>query len=384
MARIILNETSYFGYGCRENLAPELKRRGLERVLVVTDAPLVKFGVAKKVTDCLDKAGIAYEVFSDVKANPTVTNVKACLKAFKGMKAQALVAVGGGSVMDTAKGAGIVAANPTFKDVVSLEGCANTTKPSKPIFALPTTAGTASEVTINYVIIDEDKKKKMVCVDPHDIPVCAIIDAELMASMPASLKAATGMDALTHAIEGYITKGSWPMTNMFELEAIRMISKWLPLAVEQPGNREALEGMALAQYVAGMGFSNAGLGIVHSLAHPLGAVYNIPHGVANALLLPTIMEYNKPAALPKFADIAVAMGVKGVEKMSPEAAADAAVSAVRALALRVKIPQKLSALGVKESDFEKLATDALHDVCTAGNPRATSIPEIIALYKKVF
>ena len=382
--RIILNETSHFGAGCRKELATELKARGLAKPLVVTDAPLLACGTAKKVTDILDAADIPYAIYSDIKANPTMANVNGCLDAYRTERADCFVAIGGGSVMDTAKAAAIIAANPDFADIVSLEGVAPTRHKAKPIFALPTTAGTGAEVTINYVITDEHRAKKMVCVDPHDIPVCAIVDAELMASMPAKLKAATGMDALTHAIEGYITKAAWTMTDMFELRAIELIARFLPRAVADGNDTEAVEGMALAQYIAAMGFSNVGLGIVHSMAHPLGAVYDIPHGVANALLLPTVMEFNKPAARAKYADIAKAMGVEGVASMPPDQAADAAVEAVRKLAIAVGIPQKLSGLGVPEGGLEKLSADALADVCTGGNPREVSQAEILALYRKVY
>ena len=381
--RIILNETSYFGAGARRMLADEFRGRGYVRAFVVTDKDLIRFGVAGKVTGVLDEAGIAYEIFSDLKPNPTVKNVQAGVEAFCRSGADAIVAIGGGSAMDTAKAVGIIAANPAFGDVVSLEGTAPTANRSVPVFALPTTAGTAAEVTINYVITDEANTKKMVCVDPKDIPAVAIIDAELMAAMPRGLTAATGMDALTHAIEGYITKGAWTLTDMFELKAVELIARWLPAAVENGADTEAREGMAVAQYIAGMGFSNVGLGLVHGMAHPLGAFYDIPHGVANALLLPYVMQYNMESSLVKFGDVARAMGVD-TAGMDTRQAAQAAVDAVRALAVRVGIPQRLSSLGVREEELPRLAASALADVCTPGNPRDTSAEEILALYREAF
>lgn len=381
--RIILNETSYFGAGARRMLADEFRERGYVRAFVVTDKDLIRFGVAGKVTGVLDEAGIAYEIFSDLKPNPTVKNVQAGVEAFRRSGADAIVAIGGGSAMDTAKAVGIIVANPAFGDVVSLEGMAPTANRSVPVFALPTTAGTAAEVTINYVITDEANTKKMVCVDPKDIPAVAIIDAELMAAMPRGLTAATGMDALTHAIEGYITKGAWTLTDMFELKAVELIARWLPAAVENGADTEAREGMAVAQYIAGMGFSNVGLGLVHGMAHPLGAFYDIPHGVANALLLPYVMQYNMESSLVKFSDVARAMGVD-TAGMDTRQAAQAAVDAVRALAVRVDIPQRLSSLGVREEDLPRLAASALADVCTPGNPRDTSAEEILALYREAF
>lgn len=381
--RIILNETSYFGAGARRMLADEFRGRGYVRAFVVTDKDLIRFGVAGKVTGVLDEAGIAYEIFSDLKPNPTVKNVQAGVEAFRRSGADAIVAIGGGSAMDTAKAVGIIAANPAFGDVVSLEGTAPTANRSVPVFALPTTAGTAAEVTINYVITDEANTKKMVCVDPKDIPAVAIIDAELMAAMPRGLTAATGMDALTHAIEGYITKGAWTLTDMFELKAVELIARWLPAAVENGADTEAREGMAVAQYIAGMGFSNVGLGLVHGMAHPLGAFYDIPHGVANALLLPYVMQYNMESSLVKFGDVARAMGVD-TAGMDTRQAAQAAVDAVRALAVRVGIPHRLSSLGVLEEDLPRLAASALADVCTPGNPRDTSAEEILALYREAF
>lgn len=381
--RIILNETSYFGAGARRMLADEFRGRGYVRAFVVTDKDLIRFGVAGKVTGVLDEAGIAYEIFSDLKPNPTVKNVQAGVEAFRRSGADAIVAIGGGSAMDTAKAVGIIAANPAFGDVVSLEGTAPTANRSVPVFALPTTAGTAAEVTINYVITDEANTKKMVCVDPKDIPAVAIIDAELMAAMPRGLTAATGMDALTHAIEGYITKGAWTLTDMFELKAVELIARWLPAAVENGADTEAREGMAVAQYIAGMGFSNVGLGLVHGMAHPLGAFYDIPHGVANALLLPYVMQYNMESSLVKFGDVARAMGVD-TAGMDTRQAAQAAVDAVRALAVRIGIPQRLSSLGVREEELPRLAASALADVCTPGNPRDTSAEEILALYREAF
>lgn len=380
--RFILNEVSYFGPGAREVLPEVIERLGGKKALVVTDKGLIKFGVAKLVTDVLDKAGIAYTIFSEVKPNPTVTNVKDGIAAFEAAEADFIIAIGGGSSMDTAKAVGIVVKNPEFSDIVSLEGCAPTKNKSVPIIAMPTTAGTAAETTINYVIIDEDKQKKMVCVDPNDIPAVAIIDAELMYSLPRGLTAATGMDALTHAIEGYITKAAWEMSDMFEIEAVRMIARYLPIAVEEPSNPVGRNGMAVAQYIAGMAFSNVGLGLVHGMAHPMGSLFDIPHGVANALLLPTIMEFNMPKCLDKYPQIAEAMGgdIKG---MTREEASQAAVDSVRALAVKVGIPQHLSELGISEKDIPALAEQALADVCTPGNPREVTLDEIKALYKSV-
>lgn len=380
--RFILNEVSYFGPGARKELPEVVKRLGKSKALIVTDAGLVKFGVAKMVTDVLDEAAIPYEIFSDVKPNPTVTNVKNGIEAYKKSGADFIIAIGGGSSIDTAKAVGIVINNPEFSDIVSLEGCAPTKNKSVPIVALPTTAGTAAETTINYVIIDEVNQKKMVCVDPNDIPAVAIVDAELMYSLPASLTAATGMDALTHAIEGYITKGAWALSDMFEIEAIRMISRNLPTAVAEPSNAVARDAMAVAQYVAGMAFSNVGLGLVHGMAHPLGSLFDIPHGVANALLLPTIMEWNMPACLDKYPAIAEAMGVD-ISGMTREEAAQAACDAVKALSIKVGIPQHLSEIGIKESDIDTLSEQAIADVCTPGNPRDVAIEDIKALYAKV-
>ena len=380
--RFILNEVSYFGPGARKMLPEAIERLGKKKALVVTDPGLVKFGVAGMVTDVLDKAGISYEVFSDVKPNPTVTNVTNGIEAFRKAGADMIVAIGGGSSIDTAKGIGIVISNPDFADIVSLEGCAPTKNKSVPIIALPTTAGTAAETTINYVIIDEEKQKKMVCVDPNDIPAVAIIEAELMYSLPKSLTAATGMDALTHAIEGYITKGAWEMSDMFEIEAVRMIARYLPVAVEEPDNADARNGMAVAQYIAGMAFSNVGLGLVHGMAHPLGSLFDVPHGVANALLLPTIMRFNKEECLDKYPAIARAMGVD-TDGMTAEQASDAACEAVQALALKVGIPQHMAELGITENDIPRLAEQALADVCTPGNPRDVTLDQIVELYRSV-
>lgn len=380
--RFVLNEVSYFGPDAREVLPKEVKRLGLHKAFVATDKDLIKFGVADKVLNVLKEAGIPYEIFSDIKPNPTVANVKAGVKAFAESGADFILAIGGGSSIDTSKAIGIITNNPEFSDVVSLEGVADTKKKSVPIIALPTTAGTAAEVTINYVITDEKNEKKMVCVDPNDIPAIAIIDAELMYTLPKSLTAATGLDALTHAIEGLITKGAWEMSDMFEIKAIEMINRYLETAVNEPQNPEARNGMAVAQYIAGMAFSNVGLGVVHGMAHPLGAIFDIPHGVANALLLPTIMEFNAPAALDKYVTIAKAMNVYK-DGMSKEEAAQAAVDAVKSLAVRVGIPQHLSELGIKESDLPKLADSAIADVCTPGNPREVTRDIILDLYRKV-
>lgn len=381
--RIILNEMSYYGAGSRSVLADEIKKRGLKKVFIVTDKDLLKFGVVEKVTSVLDAAKIDYTIFSNVKQNPTVAQVKEGVVAFSLSGADAIVAIGGGSPIDTAKGIGIISNNPEFADVVSLEGVADTKNKSVPIIALPTTAGTAAEVTINYVITDEENVKKMVCVDPNVIPVLSIVDAELMLSLPPSLTAATGMDALTHAIEGYITKGAWEMSDMFELKAIEMIAKHLPVVVKNPSDVVARDGMAVAQYIAGMGFSNVGLGLVHGMAHPLGAYYDIPHGVANALLLPIVMEYNTESSIAKYVDIARAMGIK-VDHLSLEDAAQAAVDAVKNLAIEVGIPEKLELLNVKEEDLERLSQSAFEDVCTPGNPREVKLGDILELYKKAF
>ena len=381
--RFVLNEVSYFGPGAREVLPKEIARLGLHKAFVATDKDLIKFGVADKVLDVLRRADIPYEVFSEIKPNPTVSNVKAGVKAFADSGADFILAIGGGSSMDTAKAIGIITNNPEFADVVSLEGVADTHHKSVPVIALPTTAGTAAEVTINYVITDEKNEKKMVCVDPNDIPAIPIVDAELMYTLPRGLTAATGMDALTHAIEGLITKGAWEMSDMFEIKAIDMINRYLPTAVNEPSNAEARNGMAVAQYIAGMAFSNVGLGAVHGMAHPLGAIFDIPHGVANALLLPIVMEFNMPAAIEKYGEIAKAMGVYK-QGMTPDEAAQAAVDAVRELAVRVGIPQHLAELGIKEEDLPRLAEAAMADVCTPGNPRDVTYDDILALYKKAY
>ena len=384
MYRMILNETSYFGTGCRKNIAVEAARRGYKKAFFVTDKDLIRFHVADKVMEVLEQNDIPYEVYSDVKANPTIANVQNGVAAFKASGADFIVALGGGSAIDTAKGIGIVANNPEFADVKSLEGVADTHNKAVPTFALPTTAGTGAEVTINYVIIDEDAQKKMVCVDPNDIPAVAIVDPELMLSMPKGLTAATGMDALTHAIESFITPGAWVMSDMFEVKAIELIAQNLKAAVDNGNDLAAREAMSQAQYIAGMGFSNVGLGIVHSMAHPLGAHYDTPHGVANALLLPYVMEYNaeSPAA-PKYIKIAEAMGVD-TKGMTEAEGVQAAIEAVRKLSLSIGIPQKLHEIGVREEDLHQLAIDAFNDVCTGGNPRPTSVEDIEVLYHKAF
>lgn len=379
--RIILNETSYFGAGAIQSIVDEAKARAYKKALVVTDKSLVQFGVSAKVTNLLDKNGLAYELFDEIKPNPTIQNVQDGVAAFKKSGADYMIAIGGGSSMDTAKAVGIIINNPEHSDVRSLEGAVATKNKCVPIIAVPTTAGTAAEVTINYVITDVEKNRKFVCVDPHDIPIVAVIDADMMSSMPKGLTAATGMDALTHAIEGYITKGAWELTNMFELKAIEIISRSLRKAVEN--DPQGREDMALGQYIAGMGFSNVGLGIVHSMAHPLGAVYDTPHGVANAIILPTVMEYNAEATGEKYREIARAMGVANVDSMSQEEYRKAAVEAVRQLSKDVGIPAKVSDVGVKEEDLQFLAESALADACTPGNPKDTSVKDIIALYKSM-
>ena len=378
--RFILNETSYHGAGAINSIPDEIRARGFKKILVVTDPGLLKFGVTSKVTDILDREKISYSVFSSLQANPTITNVKDGVAAFKAFGADALIAVGGGSAMDTSKAIGIIINNPEFADVRSLEGVAPTKNKAVPIIAVPTTAGTAAEVTINYVITDEEKHRKMVCVDVHDIPVIAVIDPDMMSSMPPSLTAATGMDALTHAIEGYITKGAWELSDMFHLKAIEIISRTLRGAVAN--TPEGREGMALGQYVAGMGFSNVGLGIVHSMAHPLGALYNTPHGIANAIILPTVMEYNAPATGEKYRYIAAAMGVPGTENMTESEFRRAAIDAVKKLASDVNIPKDLKDI-VKEEDIPFLAQSAFDDACRPGNPRDTSVSEIAELYKSL-
>ena len=377
MARIVLNETSYHGAGCRNEIAAEWKKRGLKKAFVCSDPDLVKFGVTQKVLDVLQNANIPYTLFSEIKANPTIENVLSGVKAFKESDADGIIAIGGGSSMDTAKAVGIIIANPEYADVRSLEGAQDTKHPSVPIIAVPTTAGTAAEVTINYVITDVEKKRKFVCVDVHDIPVCAVVDPEMMASMPKGLTAATGMDALTHAIEGYITKAAWEMTDMFHLKAIEIISRSLRGAVQN--TKEGREGMALGQYIAGMGFSNVGLGIVHSMAHALGAVYDTPHGVANAILLPAVMEYNADATGEKYRDIARAMGVPGTEHMTQAEYRKAAVDAVRQLSKDVGIPQDLKAI-VRKEDVDFLAESAMKDACRPGNPKDPTKEDIVNLY----
>ena len=380
--RFILNEVSYFGPGARKELAGVVKRLGYTKALVVTDKGLMKFGVAKMVLDELDKASIPYEIYDDVKPNPTVTNVKNGIAACKKACADFIVAIGGGSSMDTAKGIGIVCNNPEFSDIVSLEGVADTKKKSLPIIALPTTAGTAAETTINYVIIDETKQKKMVCVDPNDIPAVAIVDAELMYSLPKSLTAATGMDAMTHAIEGLITKAAWEMSDMFELKAIEMIYRYLPVAVSEPKNPAGRDGMAVAQYIAGMAFSNVGLGVDHGMAHPMSALHDVPHGVACAMLLPVVMRFNAPAAKEKYVEIAKACGVYKLG-MTVDEAVNAACKAIEDLSKLVGIPQHLSELGITEADIPALADQAINDVCTPGNPRPVTKDDIVALYKQI-
>jgi lactaldehyde reductase len=378
--RFVLNETSYHGAGAIQAIAEEITGRGFQKAFVCSDPDLIQFGVTKKVTDVLDGAKIAYEIYSNIKPNPTIENVQTGVAAFKQSGADCIVAIGGGSSMDTAKAIGIVIKNPEFADIRSLEGVAPTKNKCVPIIAVPTTAGTAAEVTINYVITDVEKNRKMVCVDVHDIPVVAVVDPDMMSSMPKGLTAATGMDALTHAIEGYITKGAWEMSDMFHLKAIEMIAKNLRGAVDN--TPEGREGMALGQYVAGMGFSNVGLGIVHSMAHPLGALYDTPHGVANAIILPTVMEYNAPATGEKYRDIAKAMGVEGVDAMSLEDARKAAIDAVKQLSKDVGIPADLKEI-VKEEDIPFLAQSAFDDACRPGNPRDTSVEEITQLYKSL-
>ncbi|MBE6873664.1 lactaldehyde reductase [Ruminococcus sp.] len=379
--RMVLNETSYFGAGAIKEIVGELDKRGFKKTLVVTDPDLVKFGVTKKVTDLLDAAGKAYEVYSEVKANPTIANVNKGVATFKAAGADSIVAVGGGSAMDTAKAIGIISANPDFADVVSLEGVADTKNPSVPIIAVPTTAGTAAEVTINYVITDEEKKRKFVCVDPHDIPVVAVVDSDMMSSMPKGLTASTGMDALTHAIEGYTTLAAWELTDALHLKAIEIIGRSLRAACDN--DPKGREDMALGQYVAGMGFSNVGLGVVHGMAHPLGAFYDTPHGIANAVLLPYVMEYNAECTGDKFKHIAEAMGVD-TAGMSQEEYRAAAVNAVKQLSKDVGIPEKLHEIGVKEEDLPALAEAAMADVCTGGNPRPCTVESILEIYKKAF
>lgn len=379
--RIVLNETSYFGWGSRSVLPEEIRRRKYKKALLVTDNTLLNIGITSKVSDLLEKEEMEYILFSDVKPNPTITNVKKGLRLCKKYHCDYIVAVGGGSVIDTAKAIGIVMTNPEFKDVKSLVGVADTKNPSLPIIALPTTSGTAAEVTINYVITDEEAVVKLVCVDPNDIPVLAIVDSELMAGMPASTAAATGLDALTHAMEGYITKFHWEMTDMFELKAMKLIYENLERAVNKDPN--AIDQMALAQYIAGMGFSNVGLGIVHSMAHQLGAVYDTPHGVANALLLPYVLEWNGKVCPERYRDMGEAFGLD-MKNLSDEEAVTKVVDAVRSLALRLNIPQRIREIGGKEKDINLLAEKALADPCTGGNPRDVSLEDLKELFKKAF
>ena len=378
--RIVLNPISYHGRGAIAEIVPEVQSRGLKKAFVCSDPDLVKFGVTKKVTDILDAAGMAYEIYSEIKPNPTIENVQTGVAAYKASGADYMIAIGGGSSMDTAKAVGIIINNPEFADVRSLEGVAPTKNKTVFTIAVPTTAGTAAEVTINYVITDVEKKRKFVCVDVHDIPEVAVIDPDMMSTMPKGLTAATGMDALTHAIEGYITKAAWEIPDMFHLKAIEIIAKSLRGAVA--GTAEGRDGMALGQYIAGMGFSNVGLGIVHSMAHTLGAVYDTPHGVANAILLPTIMEYNAPVTGEKYKDIAIAMGVEGVDKMTQDEYRQAACDAVRKLGQDVGIPADLKAI-VNPADLDFLAESAYADACRPGNPRDTSVAEIKELFQKL-
>ena len=378
--RIVLNETSYHGSGAILEIPGEVKRRGFQKAFLASDPDLIKFNVTSKITKILEENEMEYEIYSDIKPNPTIENVQTGVVAFNTSGADYIIAVGGGSSMDTAKAIGIIIANPEYEDVRSLEGVAPTKKPSVPIIAVPTTAGTAAEVTINYVITDVEKKRKFVCVDPHDIPIVAIVDPDMMASMPKGLTAATGMDALTHAIEGYITKGSNPITDMFNLKAVELIGKSLRGAVENTA--EGREGMALGQYITGMGFSNCGLGIVHSMAHALGAVYDTPHGVANAILLPTIMEFNAETTGEKYRDIARALGVEGTESMTEEEYRKAAVDSVKKLSADVGIPADLTQI-VKEEDVQFLAESAVADACAPGNPREASLEDIIKLYRSL-
>ena len=377
--RIMLNETSYHGSGAIQEIAAEAKAHGFKKALVCSDPDLIKFGVTAKVTDILDKNGLEYELYSEIKPNPTIDNVKHGVETFKKSGADYLIAIGGGSSMDTSKAIGIIIANPEFEDVRSLEGVAPTKKPCVPIIAVPTTAGTAAEVTINYVITDVERKRKFVCVDPHDMPIIAIVDPDMMSSMPKGLTASTGMDALTHAIEGYTTKAAWEMTDMFHLKAIEIIARSLRSAVAN--EKEGREGMALGEYIAGMGFSNVGLGIAHSMAHTLGAVYDTPHGVACAMMLPIVMEYNADCTGEKYREIARAMGVKGVDDMSVEEYRKAAIDAVAQLSVDVGIPTKLEA--IKEDDLDFLAESAHADACAPGNPKDASVEDLKALFRKI-
>ena len=377
--RIMLNETSYHGSGAIQEIATEAKAHGFKKALVCSDPDLIKFGVTAKVTDILDKNGLEYELYSEIKPNPTIDNVKHGVETFKKSGADYIIAIGGGSSMDTSKAIGIIIANPEFEDVRSLEGVAPTKNPCVPIIAVPTTAGTAAEVTINYVITDVERKRKFVCVDPHDMPIIAIVDPDMMSSMPKGLTASTGMDALTHAIEGYTTKAAWEMTDMFHLKAIEIIARSLRSAVAN--EKEGREGMALGEYIAGMGFSNVGLGIAHSMAHTLGAVYDTPHGVACAMMLPIVMEYNADCTGEKYREIARAMGVKGVDDMSVEEYRKAAIDAVAQLSVDVGIPTKLEA--IKEDDLDFLAESAHADACAPGNPKDASVEDLKALFRKI-
>lgn len=379
--RMVLNETSYFGKGAIEQIVPEIARRGFKKVVVVTDEGLIKFEVATKVTKLLEAAGVDFTVYDGIVPNPTIENVKHGVDFVKAAGADCLVAIGGGSPQDTAKAIGIIITNPEFADVISLEGVAETKNPCLPILAVPTTSGTAAEVTINYVITDKQHNRKFVCVDPHDVPIVAFVDSDMMMGMPKALCASTGMDAMTHAIEGYITKGAWEMTDMLHIKAIEIIGKSLPDSVN--GVQSAREEMALGQYIAGMGFSNVGLGLVHGMAHPLSAWYNIPHGVACAALLPTIMKYNKDFTGEKYRDIGRALHIEGIDAMALEDARDAACNAIESLSRQVGIPATISELGVKAEDLPAIAEDALRDVTTPGNPRETNIPDIIALYQSL-
>ena len=379
--RMILNETSYFGKGAIESIVPEFQQRGFSKAAVITDKGLIEHGIATKVTELLDKAAIAYALYDGIVPNPTIQNVKDGVAFVKEAEADCLIAIGGGSPIDTAKAIGIILTNPEFSDVISLEGVADTENPCLPILAIPTTSGTAAEVTINYVITDEVNHRKFVCVDPHDIPIVAFIDSDMMMGMPKKLAASTGMDAMTHAIEGFITKGAWEMTDMLHLKAIEIIGHSLEASVD--GDQNGREKMALGQYIAGMGFSNVGLGLVHGMAHPLSAWYNIPHGVACAALLPTVMKYNKEYTGEKYREIALVLGIKGAAEMSLEDVREAACGEIDRLSKAVGIPETISELGVKEADIPAIAEDALRDVCTPGNPRETTVEEIIALYQSL-
>ncbi|HFD1716398.1 TPA: lactaldehyde reductase [Enterococcus faecium] len=379
--RMILNETSYFGKGAIESIVPEFQQRGFSKAAVITDKGLIEHGIATKVTELLDKAAIDYALYDGIVPNPTIQNVKDGVAFVKEAEADCLIAIGGGSPIDTAKAIGIILTNPEFSDVISLEGVADTKNPCLPILAIPTTSGTAAEVTINYVITDEVNHRKFVCVDPHDIPIVAFIDSDMMMGMPKKLAASTGMDAMTHAIEGFITKGAWEMTDMLHLKAIEIIGHSLEASVD--GDQNGREKMALGQYIAGMGFSNVGLGLVHGMAHPLSAWYNIPHGVACAALLPTVMKYNKEYTGEKYLEIALVLGIKGAAEMSLEDVREAACGEIDRLSKAVGIPETISELGVKEADIPAIAEDALRDVCTPGNPRETTVEEIIALYQSL-